>query len=543
MTGLPFDILPEELALRKKLGVEGSPQFHPVFRFMQLGAFWQHWNLFKRKCDKTGQQIISVFSEDCPYPVWHKDEWIKNADPPGADFIEGQPVFPQLWDFFRRSPIAHNMGAGNENCEYTDDVWYSKNCYLFHSALECEDCRYCYRTIKGKDSMYAAFGFQCERTFDLVYSHSCFNVLFVLSCWDCRDSAFLYDCRGCSHCFLCSNMRNAQYCFGNEQLSKEAYEAKVREWDLSSQKMYGRAKQAFQSMLRERAWHRASFIERSDRSTGNYIDHSKNAQNCYFVDDTEDSINVMRTTGCKDCLDSISPAVNVQLVYYSCTVQDQCYDVQYGYNLGQCKWMEYCAHCFQCQHCFGCCGLTGKKYYIFNKPFAEADYEREKQRIIDSMKSTGEYGKFFPGFFAANPYDESISGFYWPLDVESAKKYGFRLSAKTPVRPSVALDVSGIPDLSDQAQTSLSKETFWDEKAKRPFQIQAADMTFAQEIGAPLPTSFYARRLQENFRMVPFNGMLRKASCGKCQKEVQTSWPGEFDGRIVCEDCYLKEVY
>jgi hypothetical protein len=65
----------------------------------------------------------------------------------------------------------------------------------------------------------------------------------------------------------------------------------------------------------------------------------------------------------------VSPAemaLRKKLAYYSSSAQDQSYDVKFGYNLTQCKFAEYSAHCFQCQNIFGCCGLVGKKYYIFN---------------------------------------------------------------------------------------------------------------------------------------------------------------------------------
>ncbi|MDD5056177.1 MAG: hypothetical protein PHZ00_08005 [Candidatus Peribacteraceae bacterium] len=543
VTGRTFEVTPEEMALRKKLGIEGEPEFHPVFRFMQLGAFWQHWNLFKRSCDRTGKSIISVFSEDCPYPVWHKDEWIKHADPPQAEVEVGKPFFPQMWELFRRCPIPHNVGVNNQNCEYTDDWWNSKNCYLCHSGVSDEDLRYCYRAFRVKNCMYGAFSFDSEWCLDLTYSHNCFRVLYSFNCWQCSDSAFLYDCRNCQHCFLCSNLRNKQYCIKNKQYNREEYESMMKEWDLCSNRQYMGAKQEWESMMHERAWHRSLFIDRSEQSTGNFIDHSKNARNCYFVNDVEDSMNILRTSETKDTLDCVSPAVNVQLAYYSCTVQDNSYDCKFCYNVIQCKFTEYCAHCFQCQHCFACCGVVGKKYCIFNKQYTSEEYEKKKAEFIASMKATDEYGKFFPNSFAANPYDESLSGFYWPLDSETAIRFGFRLSNRRQQKPEGALDPSLIPDSSEAVDPTLSTSVFWDEEAGHSFRIDPADIKFCTELGAPLPRSYYSRRMQDNFRLIPFDGSLRPSSCGKCQRETMTSWSVEYDGRVLCEECYLKEVY
>ena len=123
---------PLESKLRVLFDVPASSVL-PEKRIQHLGAFWPHWNLHKRRCDLTHKDIISVFRPECPYPVWHKDEWFAHANPPKAIFDFDQPFFQQTETLFKQCPIAHNTGTNNENCEYTDDWWASKNCYLCHS--------------------------------------------------------------------------------------------------------------------------------------------------------------------------------------------------------------------------------------------------------------------------------------------------------------------------------------------------------------------------------------------------------------------------
>jgi hypothetical protein len=544
VTGKPFDISEGEMALRQKFGIEGEPTTHPVVRFRELSAFWQHWNLYKRTCDKTGKPIISVFSADCPYPVWHKDEWMAHAEPPAGEFDPTQDVFPQMWAFFQKSPIAHNIGTGNQNCEYADDWWYSKNCYLCHSGYEDEDLRYCYRVAKAKDSMFCAFALGGERCVDLINSHECFQTNFAYNCWSCTDSAFLFDCRNCSNCFMCYNLRNKQYCFNNEQLTKEEYETRLQEWDLRSRQTYKHAMDEFMRMLKEKAWLRSLFNDQCENVTGNYLGECKNVFNSYFISTgAEDCINCFRAgSNNKDCLDSVS-TFGSQLIYCSTLAQDKCYNLKFVYNLIQCKNVEYSAHCFQCEDCFGCCGLRGKKYHFFNRACTPEEYEVLKEQAIARMKETGEYGKFFPGYFAAHPYDESLAHFYWPLGKAEAEALGFRFSKQNGTPPAGALPAETVPDRSDTVPDDLPSKVFWDDEAKRPFQIQQADIAFVQSAGVPLPWGYYAKRLQENFGMIPFDGSLRKTVCAKCNKDIETSWGPEYDGRILCEECYLKEVY
>lgn len=43
----------------------------------------------------------------------------------------------------------------------------------------------------------------------------------------CKDSAFLFDCVNCDHCFGCVNLVGKKYCFLNQQLTPEEYQSKV----------------------------------------------------------------------------------------------------------------------------------------------------------------------------------------------------------------------------------------------------------------------------------------------------------------------------
>lgn len=245
----------------------------------------------------------------------------------------------------------------------------------------------------------------------------------------------------------------------------------------------------------------------------------------------------------RDCLDCMNFAFKTELAYCISGSAEDCYDIRFCINVIQCKWMEYSAHCFQCEHCFGCCGLVGKKYHIFNKPVAPELFEERKNEIISTMKQTGEYGRFFPGSFAASPYQESLSGFHWPLDQATAERYGLWFSTEERERPAGASEPSEIPDRTDDLSDDLPKRTFWDATAKRPFRIEPADIAFAKDLGTPLPSTYYMRRIQENFRRIPFDGILKSSTCGQCKTNIQTSWPEEYDGRILCEECYLQEVY
>lgn len=83
---------------------------------------------------------------------------------------------------------------------------------------------------------------------------------------------------------------------------------------------------------------------------------------------------------------------------------------------------------------------------------------------------------------------------------------------------------------------------FWDAISHKPFQILTLDIQFCRDLGVALPYTHYIRRLQENFAWMPYDGTLRETTCAKSGVPIQTSWPAEYDGRILSEDEYLKIV-
>ncbi|MCB0343796.1 MAG: hypothetical protein KDD66_01695 [Bdellovibrionales bacterium] len=544
ITGRQYELSPLEARLREKFSVRRPPDLSPAMRIRHLGAFWHHWALHKRKCDATGRSIVSPFSESCPYPVVHRDYWLENANPPATDYTLEREIFPQLWELFQRSPIPHSSQGGNQNCEYADDWWYSKNCYLCHSGIHNEDLRHCYRAYYCKDSQYSVFSFYCELCSDTINCFRCSRVRFAVNCRDCSESAFLYDCRGCSECMFCSNLRNKKFCFNNEQLTQEEYRRKTADWDLRSREAFEEAKEFFYNEVLASAWHQALQNENTDNCSGNYLTNCKNCEDCFFLIDCEDSFNCLRGgPNHRDSMDCIGFALETELIYHSTMIVDHCYDVKFSYHLTQCRFMEYCAFCMQCEHCFGCCGLLGKKYHIFNKEYSAQEYHERVAELKRCMQQTDEYERFFPGYFAQTPYEETWSNFYFPLNAKELAQAGFRPAEERAERKKSYLDAAQVPDHSGGASTALLNEIYWDTIVSRPFRIEERDIAYSSKLASPLPDKYYMRRLQENFRLVFFEGELRSARCAETGAELKTTLPEEFDSGLLCEAAYERVIY
>ncbi|MEK7137624.1 MAG: hypothetical protein AAB853_05060, partial [Patescibacteria group bacterium] len=80
-----FEVSPEETKLREKLsatleaGPVPTPTLCPDCR-MQRRMVWRNERvLYKRTCDLTGKEIISVYPADALFPVYDRAAWWSDA--------------------------------------------------------------------------------------------------------------------------------------------------------------------------------------------------------------------------------------------------------------------------------------------------------------------------------------------------------------------------------------------------------------------------------------------------------------------------------
>jgi hypothetical protein len=530
----------QELALCQMLGVRPStlPRWK---RIQQLGAFWQHFAIHRRTCDRSGRKLVSVFREDCPYPVWDRDLWTAEAQPPVAQFDFTQPFFTQLWALFQRCPIPHMVGVGSENCEYCDDWWHSRNCYLCHSGLRCEDCLYCYRCFECRDCRGAVFSFNCELCSDVLQSHRCFALHFGHHSWQCRDSAFLFDCRNCDQCFMCWNQRNKRYCIRNQQYSKQEYLRLRAAYDLSSYATYEALKVEFLETLQQQAYWKALEQERCTDSSGCYIENLNRCEDCYFISESESLVNCVRGIHLRDSMDAVG-ALGELIVNSVAIGIERAYQVSHSYHCTDCSRVEYCGFCSRCDNCFACCGLVGKSFCILNQQYSEAEYQKRLLEIKQHLSSTGVLGQFFPGYFSPCPYGESFANVHFPLSNAEAEQQGFRVSSQEETAATNSAALCEIPDSSAVVDPNITSNIFYDEIARKRFTITKTDIAFAQKLAAPLPRRHYSLPLKEMYSNLHYDGALRAEICAFSKQQIFTNLPATLSGRIVANDEYERWI-
>ena len=94
------------------------PTFCPDCRQQRRLTWRNEDNLYKRKCDATGKEIISVFSAEKPFPVysndyWYTDKW--DAMQYGRDFDFSRPFFEQFQELLNSVPQLALSSISNQN--------------------------------------------------------------------------------------------------------------------------------------------------------------------------------------------------------------------------------------------------------------------------------------------------------------------------------------------------------------------------------------------------------------------------------------------
>jgi len=141
-------------------------------------AFWPSigkW--YKRKCDFSGETIVTNYPNSSDFPVYkshyfESDDWERKS----LEIDFQSPFFPQLKSLQSLIPRPHMLGINNKNCDYCDDAWSCKSCYLSISMLECENLFYSYRNIRCNNSSDLVFCFDSDQCYHLVNSTNCFKI-------------------------------------------------------------------------------------------------------------------------------------------------------------------------------------------------------------------------------------------------------------------------------------------------------------------------------------------------------------------------------
>jgi len=519
-----------------------EPKLCPDCRNQRRLAFRNERSLYQNKSFLTENPLISYISPEKNYKVCTGSEWWGDsfdAMKYGRDFDFNRSFFEQFFELYVDVPMMNVLTWQSDNCDYCNCIDFSKDCYLTFGASNCERVHYSNLTDSSSDSLDLSGSKECELCYDLIDCIKCYKTFSSISCKNSHDLYFCYECNNCEECIGCHNLKQKKYCIFNEQLSKEDYETQKKELNLGKRENYGRLYNKFIQLIEEKAVHKASVLLNSDNCSGNNLTNSKNADFSFESDNMEDCKWTNFSMNCKDAYDIIaSSKLGVEKTLEGMCIEGK--NILSGFYIAGHNNVFYSMFVAFCDDVFGCVGLKHHKYCILNKQYSREEYEKLALRIVNHMKKTCEWGEFFDPKYSPFSYNETVANDYYPLFKERALELGFKWKEKEDKKIKEQSYRGGY-DIKE-VNNEIIKEILVCHKCGENYRIIQKELDFYRKMNLPIPENCpncrYKLRMEKKR---PYR--LWNRECGKCRKSILSTYSPERRERIVCNQCYLEEVY
>jgi hypothetical protein len=509
------------------------------------------------------KNIISTHDADRPFPVycqkcWWGDKWDPYSF--GVDFDFSRPFFEQYKELLNIVPMLNMQnddGVGSTNSEYSQDFAFSKNCYLTSAGWYCDNVMYSYFTCYDKDVADSFVINNSERCYECFESDRLFDSKYSNLCFDSMDLAFCYDMRNCQNCFMCIGLRGKNYHIRNQPYTREAYLEELKKENLGEKINLEKYKEELNSMVLKFP-HRFAQIIKSPSSTGNLLINSKISRDCFWSENLENCRYLIFIDGAKDCLDCNNSG-NPNLCYEGVT-PDNSYNGFFTIYCWKCSFDFYSYNCHSANNIFGCTALKHGEYSIFNKKYSKKEYEKLKEKMIEHMKTTGEWGEFLPSFISPYGYNETLNLDFFPLNKTEAIKKGFSWKEEKNRNYNITLPKDKIPENISEVSEDILNQIIecahggnCEHKCSTAFRLIEREFQLYKKMNIPIPSlcpncRYYERLKKRN----PAKLWHRTCICdkenhfhgaNKCEVEFETSYAPERPEIVYCEKCYQAEVY
>lgn len=546
--GQKFLIKEEDLLFYKKvspvIGAEKvvlpPPKLCPYCRLLRRLSFRNERHLYLRKSDLSGKQLVSIYSPDKPYKVYELSA-LNGDDFDGVDDgidLNNMKSFQQHFEeLLKKSPHPHIKNFGmQENSDYCSYAYETKNGYLCFWGTHSEDCMFCSAYWKIKNCVDSDFLYHSEYCYEAVLSQYCYNSKYLERSHYISDSAFIFNSRNVKNSFFCANIENKEYCMFNEQLSKEDYLEKRKQYDLGNYMVVEELKKKFGEFIKQFPV-KALSNRLSENVYGDEADSSKDLYNVIYAIESEkcshsvdlvrcfDSYDIFASADLKACLECVSSL--------NCSQCAFCIDIEF------CQNVFYSERLKNCKNCFGCYGLKNKEYCIFNKQYSKEAYEKLVPQIIKQMSVSGEWGEFFAPQIALFAYNEMLVFDFKPLTKAQALELGYKWKD---------IDVSSVyqgrdynlPDTIEEVKQDITLGILKCRACTKNYKIIKPELDFYQRFSIPIPRKCPGCRYKERFNRRK-KYFLIKRECCKCKKAIPSTLTQDVANLVICDACNLKE--
>ncbi|MDD5721016.1 MAG: hypothetical protein PHT16_01030 [Candidatus Pacebacteria bacterium] len=551
-----FTIEPEDFNFYGKIKVP-SPSWCPECRIVRRFAIHNTWSLFWRNCEKCGIKTLSTFEPETKIttycqPCWWGDSW--DGTEYAMDYDPSRPFLEQLKELSNKTPYAALETAylTLKNSDYSNDIAWSKDCYLVFWADYCDTVFYSSLLNGLKYSADCIRGYESELCYESIGFTKNYRTFFSDECDTCVDVWFSRNCYGCTNCIGCVNLRGASNYIFNVKYSKEEYAEKLKELSLDSwSKLRELEKRAHEFWLtlpyREYDGHSLNL-----NVTGEHVYTSKNSKEVYVVNGAENCkwTQFITVPTAKDCMDYSGWGNNSSLIYESATVGENANSIYFCYGC----WpdslnLQYCSWNISGKNNFGCFNLKRKQYCILNKQYSKEEYEKLKNEIIADMKinpyidKLGRkyyYGEFFPSELSKFSYNKSNAIRFFPKTKEQATREGFNWSDRENIVYNISKPANSLPEKIANTGEDILNEVIECENCGNGYRVVQGEYDLLRKMNLPIPHE--CPKCREIKRFARMNKpKLHHRNCMKCGVNIYTPYSPESPNIVYCVKCYQQE--
>jgi hypothetical protein len=323
-------------------------------------------------------------------------------------------------------------------------------------------------------------------------------------------------------------LRNKSYCIFNQQYNPEDYAKKLASYQLDTRAGINRARDEFNEFTLTVPYKYYRGL-RNEMSSGDYLVGNLATTFSFQTKTSEHCAYCFGIFQSKDCYDFTVYGEEAELLYEAHACGGQAYGnwfcniVWHGQN------NLYCDQCLNGpENCFGCIGLKNEKYCILNKQYSETDYNTLKDKLIEHMKQTGEWGQFFSPALSTYAYNETMAQEMFPLTKAQARASGWMWQDQLP---------------GTYGKADATKQIYDCTHCHKSFKLIPQELKFYATQNIPWPEICPdCRHIERMKHRVPYQFWHKQCMNTGCKTEFETTYSPDRKELVYCEDCYTKTV-